>query len=37
MTTGVESMSDALTHVDTESGPASLSFDADIDSDYPTS
>ena len=37
MTTGVESVSDASTHVDTESGPALLSFDADINSDYPTS
>ena len=37
MITGVESMSDALTYVDTESGLASLSFNADIDSNYPMS
>ena len=36
-TTGVEFVPDASTHVDTESDPASSSFDADIDSDYPTS
>ena len=33
----LNTMPDASTHVDTESDPASSSFDADIDSDYPTS
>ena len=37
MTTGVESVPDASTHVDTESDPMSSSFDVNIDSDYPTS
>ena len=37
MTTGVESVSDASTHVDTESDPTLSSFDVNIDSDYPTS
>ena len=37
MMTGVESMPDASTHVDTESDPTSSSFDTNINSDYPTS
>ena len=37
MTTGVKSMPDVSTHVDTESDPTLSSFDTDIDSDYSTS